>query len=204
MKRSVNLILILYFFLIIGFILNYDPNGGAYNDYQNHLRVINDFKDSFIITLFNYDNYATRHSPVLYIFISLLYKLNIPDQIVRIIYLHINLLLPIVFYKCLLLKYTNINRKFLILFSGLILLSPTFWSLSIWPDSRLLGLTFFCVSIYYFLNFKNQNNFSNSIKCIIAYGISAYVSPNFAVFSIFLLSVQIIILSKSFDKFALL
>ena len=53
MKRSVNLILILYFFLIIGFILNYDPNGGAYNDYQNHLRVINDFKDSFIITLFN-------------------------------------------------------------------------------------------------------------------------------------------------------
>ena len=185
MKRSINLILILYLFLILGFFLNTDPNGGAFLDYQGHIKVINDFKNNFLKTLFSYDNYTTRHSPVLYIIISFLYKLNIPDQIVRIIGLHTCLLLPVIFFKCLELKYPKIDKKILILFSGIILLSPTFWSLSIWPDSRLYGLIFFCLSIYFFLKFKVNKNFINSIKCIIAYAISSYFSPNFAVFSIF-------------------
>ena len=70
MKKSINLILILYFFLLLGFLLNSDPNGGAFLDYQNHLRVINDFKENFFSTFFSYDDYKTRHSPVVYIFIS--------------------------------------------------------------------------------------------------------------------------------------
>ena len=185
MKRSINLILILYLFLILGFFLNADPNGGAFGDYQNHIRVINDFKKNFLKTFFSYDIYATRHSPFLYIIISFLYKLSIPDQIIRIISLHTCLLLPIIFFKCIELKYPKVDKKFLILFSGIILLSPTFWSLSIWPDSRLFGLIFFCLSIYFFLKFKIEKKFINSIKCIIAYSIASYLSPNFAVFSIF-------------------
>ena len=185
MKRSINLILILYFILLLGFFFNSDPNGGAFGDYQNHLRVIHDFKENFTSTLFKYDTYATRHSPILYIFISFLYKINFTDGLIRFIGLHICLLLPIFFYKSLILKYPNIEKKYLILFSGLILLSPTFWSLSIWPDSRLYGLIFFSLSIYYFLNFKEKKNFVDSIKCIIAYSIASYLSPNFAVFSIF-------------------
>jgi len=185
MKKSINLILILYTFLILGFFFNIDPNGGAFLDYQNHLRVINDFKENFSYTFFKYDDYATRHSPILYILISLFYKLNIPDQIIRIVFLHICLFLPIIFYKCLILKYPNIENKKIILFSSLTLLSPTFLSLSIWPDSRLFGLIFFCLSIYYFLNFKNKKNFSNCISCILSYTAASYLSPNFAVFSIF-------------------
>ena len=127
MKRSISLILILYLFLILGFFLNTDPNGGAFLDYQGHIKVINDFKNNFLKTLFSYDNYTTRHSPVLYIIISFLYKLNIPDQIIRIIGLHTCLLLPVIFFKCLELKYPKIDKNFLILFSGIILLSPTFW-----------------------------------------------------------------------------
>ena len=49
MKRSINLILILYLFLILGFFLNADPNGGAFGDYQGHIGVINDFKNDFEI-----------------------------------------------------------------------------------------------------------------------------------------------------------
>ena len=185
MKKSINLILILYFFLLLGFLLNSDPNGGAFLDYQNHLRVINDFKENFFSTFFTYDGYKTRHSPVVYIFISFLYKLNISDQLIRIFFLHICLFLPIIFYKCLSTKYQNIERQNLILFSGLVLLSPTFWSLSIWPDSRLIGLALFCLSIYYFLNFKKKKNFKNCINCILSYTAASYLSPNFAVFSIF-------------------
>jgi len=185
MKKSINLILILYSFLLLGFFFNLDPNGGAFLDYQNHLRVINDFKENFFSTLFRYDNYATRHSPVVYILISFLYKLNIPDQLIRIFFLHICLFLPIIFYKCLALKYHNIGKQNLILFTGIVLLSPTFWSLSIWPDSRLFGLLLFCLSIYYFLNFKKEKNFKNCINCILSYTAASYMSPNFAVFSIF-------------------
>ena len=185
MKRSINLIFILYSFFILGFFLNSDPNGGAFGDYQNHLRVINDFENNLIDTLFNYDSYNTRHSPVLYIIISFFYKLNIPDQLIRIFSIHLCLFLPFIFYKCLLKKYPKVDKEILILLSGIILISPTFWSLSIWPDSRLFGLIFFCLSIYYFLNFRNEKNFIDVLKCIIAYTISSYLSPNFAVFSIF-------------------
>ena len=185
MKRSINLIFILYSFLILGFFFNSDPNGGAFGDYQNHLRVINDFKSDFINTFFNYDKYATRHSPVLYIIISFFYKLNIPDQLIRIASIHFCLLLPFIFYKCLLIKFPKINKEILILCCGIVLISPTFWSLSIWPDSRLFGLIFFCLSIFYFLNFNINKKFNYIIKCIFAYTISSYLSPNFAVFSIF-------------------
>ena len=53
MKRSINLIFILYSFFILGFFLNADPNSGAFGDYQNHIRVINDFENNLIDTLFN-------------------------------------------------------------------------------------------------------------------------------------------------------
>jgi len=187
MKRSINLIFIFYSFFILGFFLNSDPNSGAFGDYQNHIRVINDFKNSLIDTLLNYDSYNTRHSPVLYIIISFFYKLNIPDQIIRIFSIHLCLFLPFIFYKCLLTKYPKVNKEILILFSGIILISPTFWSLSIWPDSRLFGLIFFCLSIYYFLKFEfeKENNFKNAIKCILSYTLASYFSPNFSIFSIF-------------------
>ena len=187
MFKSIYLIFLLYGLLIIGFFLNADPNGGAYNDYQNHIRLLTDLKDNFFETLFQFDKYATRHSPVLYIFLSFLYKLNIPDTLIRFLSVNFCLLLPIIFYKSILIKFENINKNYVLLLSGLILLSPSFWSLSIWPDSRIFGLLFFCLSILYFLKFekKNKDHFSNSIKCILFYTVASYISPNFSVFSIF-------------------
>ena len=68
--------------------------------------------------------------------------------------------------------------------TGLIFLSPTFRSLSIWPDSRILGLTF-TLSILYFLKFKDNLNFNFAIMNVITCALSAYISPNFSVFSLF-------------------
>ena len=180
-------IFLLYVFLLIGFFLNVDANKGAYLDYQNHIKLLADLRDNFFYTLSKYDEYATRHSPVLYIFISFFYKLNFSDQLIRFFSLHFCFLLPFIFYKSILVKYKNINKKSVLLIVGLILLSPSFWSLSIWPDSRLFGLIFFCLSIYFYLKFEGEekHNFSNAIMCILSYTASAYLSPNFAVFSIF-------------------
>ena len=70
MQKSKYLIIIIYIVLLSAFFLNADPNGGAFKDYQNHLILIKDFNENFLKTLFNYDNYGTRHSPVLYGFLS--------------------------------------------------------------------------------------------------------------------------------------
>ena len=187
MFKSIYLIFLLYGLLLIGFFLNADPNGGAFSDYQNHIRLLTDLKDNFFETLLQFDKYATRHSPVLYIFISFFYKLNFADIIIRFLSIHFCLLLPLIFYKCILIKFKDVDKNHALLLCGLIFLSPTFWSLSIWPDSRIFGLIFFCLSILYFLKFETQNedHFSNSIKCILSYTLASYISPNFSIFSIF-------------------
>ena len=131
MFKSIYIIFLLYVFLIIGFFFNLDPNGGAYLDYQNHLRLINDLTENFTETVFQFDKYNTRHSPVLYIFISFFYKLNIPDIFIRILSVHFCLLLPVIFYKCILIKFKNIDKNHALLVCGLVFLSPTFFSLSI-------------------------------------------------------------------------
>tara|TARA_B100000965_G_scaffold406800_2_gene448795 strand:+ start:1801 stop:3015 length:1215 start_codon:yes stop_codon:yes gene_type:complete len=185
MQKSKYFIILIYLVLLSAFFLNADPNGGAFKDYQNHLIVINDFKENFFKTLFNYDNYETRHSPVLYSILSFFYYLEVPEKIIRLFFVHIGILLPIIFYKCLKLKFVSSNKEILFLFSCLILLSPSFWSLTIWPDSRIFGLILFCISIFYFLKFKEDKKLNNSIKCILSYSAASYLSPNFAIFAIF-------------------
>ena len=106
---------------------------------------------------------------------------------IRLIHLHICLMLPYLFYKILSLKFDLADKKILLILTGLIFLSPTFRSLSIWPDSRILGLTVFLISIYYFVKFEIKLSFKYVILNILTCALSAYLSPNFSVFSIFFL-----------------
>ena len=47
-------------------------------------------------------------------------------------------------------KYPKIQNYFIVLLSVLISFSPSFRSLSIWPNGINLGLIFFLLSIYFF------------------------------------------------------
>ncbi|OUU27093.1 MAG: hypothetical protein CBB97_06570 [Candidatus Endolissoclinum sp. TMED37] len=178
-------LILLYLSLIIGFQLNEDSNGGAFLDYKGQKSVSEAFATNFKQTFLNYDNFATRHSPVLIIFLSFFEKLNYSDELIRIIHLHISLILPISFYLILIEKFQNIERKYLIVIVGLVFFSPTFRSLSIWPDSRLLGLGIFNFSILFFLYFLKTNKLKYCILNITFCALSAYISPNFSVFSIY-------------------
>lgn len=179
-------ILILYISLLIGFIFNENSTGGAYIDYINQKKISQDFAENFYKTFFSFDKYSTRHSPVLIIFLSFFEKINLNDISIRIINLHICLFLPIVFYLTLKKKFNKINHNYLLLTSGIIFLSPTYRTLSIWPDSRLYGLIIFVISVYYFHKFlNNKKEIYAPIYCTIWSAISAYFSPNFAFFSIF-------------------
>ena len=186
-KHSVILFIILYSSLILGFIFNEDSNGGAYLDYINQDIIVNKFNENFIDSFLNYDDFTTRHSPVLITLLSLLKKINIDQDIIRIIYLHLCLILPITFYLILENQYSLKikNKKIFFFIIGLVFLSPTFRSLSIWPDSRILGLTFFLISILFFFEFCKKKSLKYAYLNICFYTIASYLSPNFAVFSIF-------------------
>jgi len=177
--------IILYIFLILGFFYNENSTGGAFQDYVNQKKISQDFAINFKSTLLNFDQYFTRHSPVLIMFLSIFEKSNLDDSLIRFIHLHLCLLLPIIFFLSLKIKYKFIKAENLLLLVSLIFLSPAFRSLAIWPDSRLMGLTLFCFSIYFYLMFEENKKLKNCILNIIFCAMSAYVSPNFAVFSIF-------------------
>ncbi len=184
-KKEVFLFFGLYLSLLIGFYFGENSTGGAYGDYQAQKNIVKAFKDNFLLSLFNYDDFTSRHSPVLIISLSVLENFIPSDFILRLIHLHLCLLLPLFFYKCLEVKYKSVDKRVFLLLTSLILLSPSFRSLSIWPDSRILGLTFFTLSIFYYLKFLVNKKFLFVSLNIITCGMSAYISPNFCVFSLF-------------------
>jgi hypothetical protein len=99
------------------------------------------------------------------------------------------LLIIYFFYKSLKLKINYLDKNKILLISLVIFLSPTFRSLSIWPDSRLYGVLFFMVSIIFFFKFENSqryiDKYKNSLLNIFFLAISSYFSPNFFLFYFF-------------------
>lgn len=185
-KHTVLPLVILYLSFLIGFFLNEDSNGGAFLDYRGYLNIINDFKTDFNHTFLNFDKYGERHSPVLIILLSFFYKFNIDDSVIRIINLNFSIISIIFFFKCLEIKFKNVKNHYLFLISLVFFLSPTFRSLSIWPDSRIYGMHFFIISTFFYLKFLDNNK--KIYYCylnILCLAISSYFSPNFSVFSIY-------------------
>tara|TARA_B100001057_G_scaffold496285_1_gene597351 strand:- start:1538 stop:2809 length:1272 start_codon:yes stop_codon:yes gene_type:complete len=183
-KRNNQILIIIYLSIILGFFLSEDTLGGAYSDYETLNHIAYKFKNNFWITLLNYDELNHRQSPVFYIFKSLFLNLN--ENIQRLLFLHIFLLIPLFFYKCLKIVFKNIDKKILKLISLLIILLPTFRSYSIWPDPHLMGTLFFLISIFYFLKFKNNpKDYIYVLLNTLFLALSAYFSPNFGLFVIF-------------------
>jgi hypothetical protein len=193
-KKKINynlLALLLYFSLILGFFFNENTLGGSYADYQAHKLIAREFSQNFIQTLFTYDTKSTRHSPVLLIIFSIFEKFEINDSVIRLINLHVLLLIIYFFWKCIKIKFKFLSKDKVYFLSLIIFLSPTFRSLTIWPDSRLYGLLFFVIAIFYFLKFLECKEVKSKFICAILNSlflcISSYFSPNFSLFVIFFL-----------------
>ncbi len=180
-----KLFLLLYISLFLGFILNENLNYGSYQDWVNTTLVIESFSRNLTETLLNYEAYGHRHSPVYLIFLSFFHKLGLSFDLIRLIHLHLCLSLVLIFYKCLKLKFNQTDKKILKILALIVFLSPTFRSISIWPDTRLPGLIFFTISVYYFLKFLKNSDYKYVWLCSIWLIISSYVSPNFSIFSFY-------------------
>ena len=185
--------ILLYFSIILGFILGENTTLGPKNDFFHTLKQVEFFEQDFKFTFFNYDKleYPTRISPVFILTIFTLKKIFINLDLVRFILLNIILLNQILFYQSLKLifyKKIGIDKKLLFLLSCVIYLSPSFRANAIWPESAMLGLLFFNISLYFFLKFnENRDRILFLSLNIFFLAIAAYIRPSFAVFSIFFL-----------------
>lgn len=178
-----NIILLFsYLSLLAGFFLNEDMLGEGRSDYLVMQKSSLFFNIDFFYYIKNYHLLGERHSPIFLIMESFFYKLNINDIFFRLVLLHANILIIIFFYLSLKFFYKKENLKILISF---VLISPAFRAGSIWPDSFILGLVFFVISIYFFLKFFLYKKFKYAIYNTIILSIASYLSPNFSVFVIF-------------------
>ena len=112
------------------------------------------------------------------------------SELLRFLNLNLCFFSVIIFYKCLKILYFEKNNKLNITLVAIIItLSPSFRSLSIWPNSINLGLLLFLISILFFLKYtKEKNNkikFLNALYNIIFLSFASYISPNFSVFVIY-------------------
>jgi hypothetical protein len=184
---------IFYLTVLLGYYFNEDNLGGAIVDSTYHFKISQKFSENFYQTYLNYGNtdlglaMGTRNSPIFWMFLSVLDRFMSFDMI-RVLNTLIIFFIALIFYKCLLLKFKDVNRLNLILLSTFIFLSPSLRSLAIWPYSLIWGLFFFVVSIYYYLKYKNDLNFSNSFKILFFLILSSYIYPSFGIFYLYYIS----------------
>ena len=107
-------------------------------------------------------------------------------DLVRFFLMNIIILNQLFFYKSLKLIFKeNVDKKYLLILSCILYLSPSFRANAIWPESAMLGLLFFLVSIYFYLKFKIYGKIKYSFLNILFLAIASYLRPSFCLFGIF-------------------
>ena len=94
------------------------------------------------------------------------YFLKIGLDLEHLKFANLLIIIPLIifFNKCISTKYPNsINKNKLYLIAALFL-SPTLRTLLIWPYPFIWGLTFFIISIYFYLKFERNDNDLNKFK----------------------------------------
>ena len=185
-KKKFYLFCSYYLIFLSAFYINENSTGGAYQDYLGYKNLIELFLKDFKETFLTFDQYGERHSPLTIILLSLLYKLHLSDTFIRFIFFNFSIVSIIFFYKCLKIKFKSIPSNYLFAVSLIFFLSPVFRSLSVWPDSRIIGFHFFIISIFFYLKYFDQNK--KIVFCylnVIFLAISSYFSINFCLFGIF-------------------
>lgn len=187
-KKIYALYFLSYLSLLLGFYFNEDTAGGQIQDYNTHINLVNIFINRGIINfLLDYSSSSVAHSPFYVLYILLLGKIFIYSEVARLINLHIVLSLPIFFYKSLSLIYKTRKNDLITVIPILLFLSPYFRSGSIWIDDNILGLSFFTISIYFFIKLR-INNYKDMLLIffhVFFLGLASYFRPIYSIFSIY-------------------
>ena len=190
--NSRSLFVFSYLILILGFYLGEDLNGNAKEDYLGQFHIINQFAQNIFYTFDNYSSLeegTSRQSPIFFFLISIIYKILPSSDLLRFANLNLSFLSIFIFHKCISLIFDKQKILLITLLSIILVFSPSFRSLAIWPNSINLGLLFFLVSLYFFLKFDlesgEEKKLNYAIFNTLFLAFSSYISPNFSVFVIF-------------------
>lgn len=176
-----------YFSLLLGFFLDENATIGAKVDFLYHIKTLVAFDENLNYALLNYhtiDN-PTRISPIFLLYLFYLKYFFVNIDLMRFISLNIYLISPLIFYNCLKLKFEKINKNYLFFFSSILFVSASFRGNTIWPESSMLGLIFFLISILFFLKFEKKKIFLYAVSNIIFLSIASYIRPSYSLFAIF-------------------
>ena len=178
------------FSLLLGFVLNENSSGGAKIDFDYLFPFIESFSLNLENGLKTYisNSGSIIHSPVFYILTSFIYKFTESLVTIKIFYILICSILPLIFYFILKDKF-EINKNILLIFSLIIFLSPYFRSSAIWLLGDNLSLIFFGLSIYYFNKIEElkKNNFLNSFLCLFFLILCCYIRYYYCLFYLYYL-----------------
>ena len=184
--QSILIFLILSISVLLGFYFNEDGSGGgAQNDFNETWPYILNLKNDLF---YHYLNWENIHLPLHYILISFLYRIIENVEIIRFIFCLASLSLPLIFYKCLIRKFDNLDRNNLFIFACSILLLPTFRYTAIWTNVQITAQIFFLISIFFYLSWSKENNNKidkNLILQNLFLALSVYTRQDYAIYYLF-------------------
>ena len=184
--QSILIFLILSISVFLGFYFNEDGSGGgAQNDFNETWPYILNLKNDLF---YHYSNWENIHLPLHYILISFLYRIIENVEIIRFIFCLASLSLPLIFYKCLIRKFDNLDKNNLFIFACSILLLPTFRYTAIWTNVQITAQIFFLISIYFYLSWSKENNNKidkNLILQNLFLALSVYTRQDYAIYYLF-------------------
>ena len=189
-KTCLSILVLFSFFY--SFITGEDSLGGAEHDYIQNNIFLQNFTENFSLAIQNYgiSGHEVRNLPVFNIILAQFVNLGFEISNFKYLNLLVLTLIIIFFLKSIKVEYGYLSLETKIIFSSLILLSPTIRSLVNYPFPFLWAICFFIISIFFYLNFKNYklNKFKNALYCVLYLSLASYMTPNFCVFLIIYLS----------------
>ena len=194
-NNNLDLILIIIIYILslsIGLFINEDlSTGGSSRDFHGTWPAIVDFSNNKFNTITEY----TRHVPLHYFLMSIIYKFIDNQYFVRIIYATFSLLLPFFLYLNLkkIYNYPNIN---LLLISFSLILFPYFRSSAIWPNSHLTALIFLTISNFFYLKSILEKKKIYFFLNLLFLAFSTYSLQTYVIFYLFYLYSYFIKLPK--------
>ena len=150
--KSLIIYIALYLTLFVDLYYNLDySNNGSTKDFYQTFPLILDLNN---LDISNWGNH-TRHFPLHYVIMAFIYYIFENEFYIRIIYLFLVFFVPYIFFLNLKIKYPEISKDKLFIFSSILFLFPFFRSSAVWPNSMMTSFFFYILSSYYFLNFLN-------------------------------------------------
>ena len=174
----------------------FTKDGGAVSDLKTHWKYIQLLKED-INNLILYElgvDFKLLNYPLHHLIVSQIPIISSNLKIYLSIFFIISLFLPVLFYRCLIIKYENVNREKLSTLALIIYILPGFQYSAIWGNSHVTALFFLLFSIYFFLKLE-KSNFEKSkhiYYSIFFLALAAYVKQ----FYVFLFPFYLLIILK--------